>query len=88
MPAQKETKMKKANLNLNTMYQMGAETRANDVREFAGNANARSVRKYMKALILEPYGRQMWVGDDLLPIGNLEEAVDAAVRGFNDYNEA
>lgn len=80
--------MKKATLNLSTMYQMGAEIRANDVREFADIASARSVRRYMKALIIEPNGRRAWVGDDLVPIANLEEAVDAAVRGYNDYNEA
>ena len=85
---QKDTKMKTANINLDTMYNMGSEIRTQDVINFAGSASKRNVRAYMKACITAPDNGKIWVGDDLLPIGNLQEAIDAAVRGFNDYNEA
>ena len=79
-----ETIMKKGMLNTNTMFQMGSGINEEDVANFAGRKpTKKDVREYMKACIVTPDNGKMWTPDgDLVPIGNLTDAVDAAVRGY------
>lgn len=69
--------MTHATLDLQTARALGYELNPQDVED-----SGMTIHEYVEALICNPYDGCMWVDDELLPIGNLEEAIEEAVRGY------
>lgn len=77
------TIMQSAELNLDLMFSIGSDISEQDIAEYAGGtATENDIRSYMMECICTPYDGHVWVEDELLPISNLDEALDAMIRGY------